>query len=102
LGGAGEDVLLAGTTLYDNDPAAVLAQWTRGDLPDYDARVRNLIEGGGLLNPLANPRPFTSNGSLNNALLGQADARDLFFGSRARDTNTDYDRTNEVFVDPEA
>jgi hypothetical protein len=109
-GGPGEDLLLAGATIYDTDPVgleAVRTQWTRSDLPDYAAHVHNLIGLGGLLDPRATPRVFTSNASFGNRLVGGADY-DLFFGSRARDldpsagTRTDYDPATEVFVDPEA
>ena len=50
VGGAGDDLLVAGSTTLDADLtglAAVLAEWTRTDLP-YADRVTNLTTGGGL------------------------------------------------------
>ncbi|MFO0844823.1 MAG: LamG-like jellyroll fold domain-containing protein [Gemmataceae bacterium] len=48
-GGAGEDILLAGATCSLNSTAldAVMAEWSRTDLP-YAARVDHLLNGGGL------------------------------------------------------
>jgi hypothetical protein len=101
-GGADEDILIDGTTAYDANPtalAAIMAEWTRTDLP-YSARVHHLLEGGGYNGSfLLNRSTFTSDG-VSNTLTG-ADGLDLFYGSRARDAN-DWDGSiGEVFVYPD-
>jgi Ca2+-binding RTX toxin-like protein len=50
VGNSGKDVLVGGTTNYDTSVAsldALMAEWTRTDLP-YAARVQDLLTGGGL------------------------------------------------------
>jgi hypothetical protein len=55
LAGAGDDdILIAGSTPYDDDPVAlraVMAEWTRRDLT-YAERVNHLQNGGGLNGPV--------------------------------------------------
>src|SRR5262249_37205548 len=49
FGGGDENILIAGSTAFDSDPAAlaaVMAEWTRTDLP-YADRVGHLLYGGG-------------------------------------------------------
>jgi hypothetical protein len=49
ISGAGDDVAIGGSTAHDGDTAALeafLAEWTRGTA--YNARVNNLLRGGGL------------------------------------------------------
>jgi hypothetical protein len=101
-GGAGEDVLVDGTTAHDTNSAALLAlmaEWTRPDLP-YSTRAHHLLNGGGLNGQtLLNLATFAADGG-SNTLTGAAEL-DLFFGSRARDFN-DWDRDGgEIFVDPD-
>ena len=101
-GDAGEDILVDGTTAYDANLAAlaaIMAEWTRTDLP-YAARAHHLLEGGGLNGSnLLNLSTFATDG-VANTLTGAAEL-DLFYGSRARDVH-DWDRTiGEIFVDPD-
>ena len=89
IGGAGEDLLIGGVTVYDTDKAALdalMAVWS-GPEP-YSTRVSNLQSG------LLAPGKVFWNG-LQNTLNGQA-GLDLYFGSAANDLYTT--KPGEVFV----
>ncbi len=91
LGGDGDDILIAGTTNYDFDQASLNAirnYWAGTD--DYDTRVTNLINGNGV--PALNATTITSSGSPD-VLTGGAD-RDVFFGDFSADI-TDWDEATE-------
>jgi hypothetical protein len=106
VGNSGEDILVGGTTNYDTSvPAleALMAEWTRTDLP-YAVRVQDLLTGGGFNgSTLLNVAEFHSNGG-NNTLTGAA-GLDLFYGLLPSDSSTpdktDWDATQgEIFIDP--
>ena len=77
MGGLGEDLLIAGSTAYDNDAAAIdvlMVEWSRTDVvADYATRVANLRSG------LLRDGTYTLN-HLRNTLSGQAGS-DLFFAA---------------------
>lgn len=84
----GDDIVIAGSTIYDTNDAALLAirdYWAGGD--DYDTRVANLTTGTGV--PLLDASTITYNGGPN-LLLGGG-GRDLFFINPGID----------VLIDPE-
>lgn len=84
----GEDIVIAGTTAYDENADALLAirdYWAGAD--DYDTRVANLTTGTGV--PLLDASTITYNGGPN-LLLGGG-GRDLVFA------RPDVD----IFIDPE-
>lgn len=97
IGGAGEDILIAGFTLYDYDPAAlsaIRAEWTRTDL-DHTARIANLYGGIGV--PALNETTaFYNRATGGNTLLG-GENLDWFFGDPTQDPN-DWDPLTEVFL----
>ena len=87
-GGDGEDLLIGGYTDYNTDETAletVMAEWSRTDA-DYDTRVSTLLNGllAGKVHGNGGP----------NGLYGQGD-RDLFFG---RDIDLTDAVAGEVFV----
>jgi hypothetical protein len=74
VGGDGEDLLIAGSTAYDTDPAlanwqAIVALWTDGD--PFATRVSNLLSGSGapILDPTAGTGTVFGNGG-GNTLTG--------------------------------
>jgi hypothetical protein len=80
VGGTGEDILIGGTTAWDDNPAAlaaIMAEWSRTDL-SYRQRLVHLVRGGGLNGSyVLNPSTVTANG-LANTLTGDG-GRDIFF-----------------------
>ncbi len=96
VGGDGDDILIAGTTNYDNDQTelqAIIAEWTSAD--DYATRVANLMNGEDAA-PLLNATTVSSNGG-GNTLDGNA-GLDFFFANMD-DLDTLYgDPLTEEFV----
>ena len=94
------DLLIAGTTDYDNNAAtltAILAEWTHNDgINDhYDTRVANLQNGTNGA-PILNAATVHSNGG-GNTLNGHA-GRDFFFANSDLDT-LDRDSLTEALMD---
>jgi hypothetical protein len=96
--GGGDNILIGGSTQWDNDPtalAAIMAEWTRTD-ETYDQRVANLLNGGGLNGSyVLNNSTVTGNGG-GNVLLGGS-GLNLYFGNPDLDVN-DWDPNTETFV----
>jgi hypothetical protein len=90
MGGTGEDILIGGTTSWDNDPvaiAAIMAEWSRTDI-GYRQRMVHIVRGGGLNGTYRlNPTTVFGNGKAN-PIQGKS-GRDLFFAD-VLDT-TDHD-----------
>lgn len=91
-GHEGEDVIVGGFYTFENDVAslrALLAEWTRTDL-DFDARLANLIGGGGLNGDVVLNDSTAFDDFAKNDLEGDGH-RDLFFvGSEDKvDDNAD-------------
>ncbi len=80
IGGAGEDILIGGTTSWDNNAgaiAAIMAEWSRTDL-SYRQRMVHIVRGGGYNGTFVlNPNTVDGNGQAN--LLYGYSGRDLFF-----------------------
>jgi hypothetical protein len=97
-GGAGDNILIGGSTQWDYDTtalAAIMAEWTRTDV-DYSQRVYDLLNGGGLNGSyVLNASTVTGNGG-GNTLLGNG-GLNLYFGNPDFDVN-DWDPTTETFV----
>ena len=97
-GGAGDNILIGGSTQWDDDPvalAAIMAEWTRTD-EAYADRVDHLLNGGGLNGSyLLNASTATGNGG-GNTLLGNG-GLNLYFGDPNLDY-TDWDPNTETFV----
>jgi hypothetical protein len=97
-GGAGDNILIGGSTQWDSDMtalAAIMAEWTRTDA-DYGQRVNDLLNGGGLNGSyVLNASTVTGNGG-GNTLLGNG-GLNLYFGNPDLDVN-DWDPNTETFV----
>jgi Ca2+-binding RTX toxin-like protein len=88
VGNADDDILIAGTTAWDNDAGAlcaILEEWSRTDLT-YAARVQHLQSGGGLngaltlnVDPSRGPVTVFDDGAAD-VLTGSA-GRDWFFAN---------------------
>ena len=77
-GGHGQDILLSGTTAFDEDPTAlgaVRAEWASGRT--YAARIRNLTEGGA--------RRLNGNTFLNATTVTDDGQRNVLWGGLGRD-----------------
>jgi hypothetical protein len=95
IGGDDDDILIGGTTAYDQDVAALMAimDYWSNTADDYGTQVSNLMGNKGV--PLLDPTTVTSNGG-GNTLLG-GPGLNLYYGN-SLDT-TDYDPSSgEVFV----
>ena len=103
-GGDGEDLLIAVTTDYDLNPAAltaILAEWARTDgiNADYASRVTNLTNGTNGAPILNVTLPTVRSNGGGNTLLGNAE-RDFFFANSDLDTlDNDPDPLIEVLMD---
>jgi hypothetical protein len=100
VGQSDEDILVGGTTGYENNPlalTALMAEWTRPDLP-YSARVHDLLYGLGLNGSTRLDQAAFPPNAGGNALTGAA-GLDLFYGSLALD-KYDWDPTiGEIFIE---
>jgi hypothetical protein len=98
-GGLGEDVLIAGTTSWGDDPVALKAimdEWSRTDI-SYDERATHLINGGGVNGTYTlNTSTVTGTGEWDQLYGGQD--RDLFFADPAFLYDTDHDPATETLV----
>ena len=93
-GGDGEDLLIAGFTSYDTDPALanwrlIAAYWAGGD--DYHTRASNLASGTGV--PLLDATVVTGNGG-GNVLTGNGGLALIF--SDGLDTITGFDPSSQL------
>jgi hypothetical protein len=78
--GPGGDILIGGTTSYDNNAAAlgaVLAEWGRTDA-DYATRIAHLMNGGGLNGSTVLNTSTVHNDGVANSLYG-GPGQDWFF-----------------------
>src|SRR5438093_9176751 len=82
--GAGGDILIGGTTAYDNNAAAlaaVLAEWSRTDI-DYTARMADLTNTTGGMNVINGMYFFLNNGmSGPRTVFGNGLADNLYGGA---------------------
>jgi hypothetical protein len=106
VGGPDSDILLGGATPYDTNIAAldaVMAEWGRTDL-SYNARVRDILNGGGLNGAVAlNAANVKFNGGGNT--LDGGPGLDLFYGQLPGDSpnpdTTDWNPAQgEIFIEP--
>jgi hypothetical protein len=95
-GGAGSDLLIAGTTSYEalpNDLVFILREWARTDA-GYDQKVTDLTSGGGLNGSRLLSAANVFGDASGSTLLG-GDGLDWFF-ARVPGDATDADGVNEV------
>ena len=107
VGNAEDDILIAGTSLYDGNVAAILAimkEWTRTDA-NFETRVSHLTQGGGF-NQIDNNTSILLNANTtfdDNAedVLTGSLGNDWFFcnynGSGVRDSITDWSTFESLF-----
>jgi hypothetical protein len=95
-GGDDDDILIGGTTAYDQDVAALRAimDYWSGTLDDYATRVSNLMAGNGV--PQLGPTTVTSNGG-GNALIG-GPGLNLYYGNSL--DSVDYDSSSGALFVP--
>lgn len=99
MGGRDDDILVAGTTAYGQEPGnaslvALMTYWST-TMDDYNTRVANLTTGNGV--PLLDATTVTGNGG-GNTLMGNG-GFNLWYANPARDRDPDYHPDAEFFID---
>jgi hypothetical protein len=100
IGGDGEDLIIAGSTSYDTNPAltewqAIAAYWTSSD--PFATRVSNLLSGTGV--PILDPTPGTGtvfgNGG-GNTINGNGGVAAIF--TDGADTISGFDPSSQMIT----
>jgi hypothetical protein len=98
LGGDEDDILIAGTTIYDTEAGnvslvALMTYWS-STTDDYATRVANVMTSNAV--PLLDATTVAGNGG-GNTMLGNG-GFNLWYGNLTLDSYPDYDPTTEVFI----